>query len=100
MHAYMLSHFSCIWLCETLCTVACQVLCPRDSPGKNTVVGCHALLQGIFLIQRLNPHLLQCRGILYMEPRGSPLTIMLGNENTEKKRTAFSTFYNSEEVDR
>ena len=25
-------------------------LCPWDSPGKNTGVGCHALLQGIFLI--------------------------------------------------
>ncbi|XDA84975.1 hypothetical protein R6Z07F_014764 [Ovis aries] len=29
-------------------------LCPRDSPGKNTGVGCHALLQGIFLIQGPN----------------------------------------------
>ena len=27
-------------------------------PGKNTGVGCHALLQGIFLIQGLNQHLL------------------------------------------
>ena len=25
--------------------------CPWDSPGKNTGVGCHALLQGIFLNQ-------------------------------------------------
>ena len=29
-----------------------------DSPGKNTVVGCHALLQGIFLTQGSNMHLL------------------------------------------
>ena len=29
-----------------------------DSPGKNTGVGCHALLQGIFLTQGLNPCLL------------------------------------------
>ena len=29
-----------------------------DSPGKNTGVGCHALLQGIFLTQGSNPHLL------------------------------------------
>ena len=28
-----------------------QVLCPWDSPGKNTGVGCHALLQRIFLTQ-------------------------------------------------
>ena len=26
-----------------------RLLCPWDSPGKNTGVGCHALLQGIFL---------------------------------------------------
>ena len=29
-----------------------------DSPGKNTGVGFYALLQGIFLTQGLNPHLL------------------------------------------
>ena len=29
--------------------------CPWDSPGKNTGVGCHSLLQGIFLIQGLHP---------------------------------------------
>ena len=28
---------------------------PWDSPGKNTGGGCHALLQGIFLTQGLNP---------------------------------------------
>ena len=32
-----------------------RLLCPRDSPGKNTGVGCHALLQGIFPIQGLDP---------------------------------------------
>ena len=32
------------------------LLCPRDSPDKNTGVGCHALLQGIFLTQGSNPH--------------------------------------------
>ena len=31
-----------------------RLLCPCDSPGKNTGVGCHALLQGIFLIQWWN----------------------------------------------
>ena len=36
-----------------------------DSPGKNTGVGCHALLQGIFPTQGLNPGLLHCRQILY-----------------------------------
>ena len=36
-----------------------------DSPGKNTGVGCCAFLQGIFLTQGSNPHLLYCRRILY-----------------------------------
>ena len=27
-------------------TAAARLLCPQDSPGKNTRVGCHALLQG------------------------------------------------------
>ena len=31
-----------------------------DSPGKNTAVGCHALLQGIFPTQGLNPGLRHC----------------------------------------
>ena len=31
---------------------------PWDSPGKNTVVGCHLLLQGIFQTQGSNPDLL------------------------------------------
>ena len=40
-------------------------LCPWDFPGKNTGVGCHFLLQGIFLTQGLNLHLQHCRQILY-----------------------------------
>ena len=42
-----------------------RLLCPWSSPGKNTAVGCFFLLQGIFLTQRSNPHLLHCRQILY-----------------------------------
>ena len=36
-----------------------------DSPGKNTGVGYHTLLQGIFPAQGSNPGLLHCRQILY-----------------------------------
>ena len=36
-----------------------------DSPGQNTGVGCHALLQGIFPTQRSNPGIPPCRQILY-----------------------------------
>ena len=38
-----------------------RLLCPWHFPGKNTRVGCHFLLQGIFLTQGLNPCLLHCQ---------------------------------------
>ena len=37
---------------------------PWDSPGKNTGVGCHSLLQRIFLIKGSNPRLLHQQAIL------------------------------------
>ena len=42
-----------------------RLLHPWDFPGKNTGVGCHCLLQGIFLTQRLNPGLPHCRQMPY-----------------------------------
>ena len=45
-----------------------------DFPGKNTRVGCHALLQRIFPAQGSNPGLPRCRQILYhLSHQGSPL---------------------------
>ena len=35
-----------------------RFLCPWDSPGKNTGVGCHFFLQGIFPTQESKLHLL------------------------------------------
>ena len=54
----MLNHFGHSRLLETPWTVAARVFCPWDSPGKNTGVGCQALLQGIFLTQGSNPYIL------------------------------------------
>ena len=42
-----------------------RFLCQWDSPGKDTGVGCHALLQGIFPTQGWNSHLRHCRRSLY-----------------------------------
>ena len=46
------------------------------SPGKNTGVGCHALLQGLYRTQGLNPHLLCLLqwqgGSLPLAPPGKP----------------------------
>ena len=49
----VLIHFSCIWLFATPWTVDC----PWGSPDKNTGVGCHFHLQGIFPTQGLNSRL-------------------------------------------
>ena len=51
-----------------------RLLCPWDSPGKNTGMDCHFLLQGIFPIQGSNLDLLHCSQILYSQsPQGSPI---------------------------
>ena len=64
-------------LCLTLCDLMnCSSLGSSvhgDSPGRNTGVGCHALLQGIFPIQGLNSGLQHRRQILYrLSHQGSP----------------------------
>ena len=60
-----LSHFSNIWLFVTPWTAAHQAPLSMHSPGKNTGVGWHFLLQGILPTQGSNWHLLHCRRILY-----------------------------------
>ena len=40
----LLSHFSSVQLCVTPRRQPTRLLCPWDSPGKNTGVGCHCLL--------------------------------------------------------
>ena len=47
---------SCLTLCDPLDFSPPGSSHPWDSPGKNIGVGCHALLQGIFLTQGLNFH--------------------------------------------
>ena len=79
-------------LCCMLCLVAhsCPALCdPMDcspagssvhTPGKNTGVGCHALLQGIFPTQGSNSGLPHYRQILYrLSHQGSPRTLGVDN---------------------
>ena len=41
----LLSCFSCVRLCGAHRRQPTRLLCPWDSPGKNTGVGCHFLLQ-------------------------------------------------------
>ena len=48
--------WACVHVCQLLqlclTLVTSRLLCPWDSPGKNTGVSCHALLQGIFTQDR------------------------------------------------
>ena len=55
----------CVQLFATPWTVARSAPRHWDSPSRNTGVGCHSLLQGVFPTQGLNPGLLHCRWILY-----------------------------------
>ena len=53
-----------------------SLLCPWNSPGKNTGVGCHILIQGIFPTQGLNRGLPHCRRTLYhLSHQGSPYAL-------------------------
>ena len=61
---------SCPTLCYPMDHSPTKLLCPWDSPGKNTKLGSHALLQGIFPTQGSNPYLLKllhCRGFFTAE---------------------------------
>ena len=51
----LLSSFSRVRLYATPEMAGHQATRPWDSPGKNTGVGCHVILQGIFPTQGLNP---------------------------------------------
>ena len=63
----MFSILACSWVLSCLVSASVQphglqpsrLLCPWNFPGKNTRVGCHFLLQGIFPTQGSNP-LLPC----------------------------------------
>ena len=79
----MLRHFSRVRLCVTLWTIAHpRLLCPWDFPGQYTGVGCHALLQGIFPAQGLNPCLLCLlhwqMDSLPLAPPGKPMLLTVG----------------------
>ena len=69
-------------LCRTLCNP--MYYSPPgssvhgDSPGRNTGVGFHDLLQGIFPTQKPNPHFLHCQWIFYhLRHQGSPRILEL-----------------------
>ena len=87
--------YVCVWVCVWVIFICSQFLCicakslhsgptlcdlvnyspqvfpvHRDSPGKNTEVGCHAFFQRIFPTQALNPQLLH---LLHWQAGSLPL---------------------------
>ena len=63
---------SCLTLCDP---TDCSSSVHGDFPGKNSGVGDHSLLQGIFPTQGSNLGLLHCRRILYqLSHQGSPIS--------------------------
>ena len=84
-----------MWKVKLLDFQSCPALCdPMDCslpgssvhgnyPGKNTDVGYHSLLQGIFPTQRLNLSLLHCRQILYRLSHQGSLSSRLQHSNEE-----------------
>ena len=62
-----------VWLCDPMDCNPPVSSVHGDSPGKNTELGCHALLQGIFPTRGSNPSLPHCRQSLYCQRhQGSP----------------------------
>ena len=54
-------------------TIAHQTPLSMEFPGKNTGMGCHFLLQGIFPTQQLNLHLLHWQVVSFTTaPPGKP----------------------------
>ena len=74
-------------LCLTLCDPMwpTRLLCPWDSPGKNTGVGCHFLLQGIFPTQGSNLHLLH---LLHWQEDSLQLRHLGSIDNCQKVRNS------------
>ena len=81
----VLSFFNCVQLSATPWTVTHQAPLSVGFSRQNTGVGCHALHQGIFLTQGMNPRflrLLPClAGSLPLVPLGQP------NQKTESYKT-------------
>ena len=69
-----------------------RLLCPWEFSGKNTGVGYHFLLQGIFPTQGSNAHLLPCRQIFFFlitETPGMPVYLTLGDSGYRGKLTQY-----------
>ena len=85
-----------VQLSATLWTIACtRLLHPWDFLGKSTGMGCHFLLQAIFLAQGSNPGLLHCRQTLYrLSPQGGPNSDLRTQTSSFPTWISFTSFSN------
>ena len=86
VYACMLNYFSCVQLCDPMdCSLPGSSF--HGIPGKNTGVGCHALVQGICPIQGLYLPLLSLlhwqAGSLPLLPPGKPTLPVVGTKSIE-----------------
>ena len=90
----MLVTQSCLTLATPWTVAHCNCtmsLCPWNSLGKNTAVGCNIFFQGIFPTQGLNPGLLHCRQILYCQShQGRPYLNIIKAKYDKSQLTSFS----------
>ena len=70
LYIFMCVHTRSLQSCPSPCDP--RLLCPWDSPGKNTEMACHALLQGIFPTQGSNS-LILC--LLHWQAGSLPLAL-------------------------
>ena len=95
MIVYGLVTQSCLTLCGSMDCKPTRFLCPWNFPGKNTGVGYHSPLQGIFPTQGSNLNLLHFRQILYsLSHQGSPQL-----QVNKLKRKILSLVKNDEDTD-
>ena len=96
MHVYVLNCFSCVWLFEVYEVYPTRLFCPRDSSGKDTRVGFHALFQGITLTQGSNLHLyISCIGrqvLIHLCHLGCPIsyTVYIGQSQSANSSHSFT----------
>ena len=91
MHACSVPQ-KCLTLCNPMdCSLPGG---PWNSPGKNTGVGCHFLLQGIFLMQGSNLHLLHWQAdSLPLSHLGSPKRAICPTQNSGFFEVPILTFH-------
>ena len=99
---HLLTIYPCVCLVAQLCPTLWDLMdCSPpgssvcgDSPGKNTGVGCHALLQGIFPTQGSNPGLPHCMWILYhLSHQGSSLILTYYTHSEEGRIIEYCCYW-------